>query len=416
MEAHTETPPEGLWSDIERAMDRRAEASSKRRRTLLWSLCTGAAAAVAALLLFLNTEITTTPGTTSEVASVTTTASELPGDETNLEADRIAALDPATGSESAPAPVHFPETVTTREHVRPNGSTPRVEPASIPEQTEVFGSAFLTEPATIPESETDPETTLTPETIPGDNDSSDGPSTGRPATGDERVMRFDDYLDIYIPKPKKRRWQAALYAANISSGTSGNSSVEYSLDATSIGLNSGFTDNSRTVYTDVRHRLPFTVGISVGRDLSEKWSLTSGVTYTRLSSRFLVIDRGRQSSEQVLHNIGIPLSVSYNLWQGKRLSFYLSAGGRVEKSVSGTIVHSYTSGNNAALKRREPVSDRVQWSVGGAIGVQYDFVKIAGLYAEPGVSYYFDNGSDTETIYKAKPFNFGFQLGLRFSL
>ena len=37
-----------------------------------------------------------------------------------------------------------------------------------------------------------------------------------------------------------------------------------------------------------------------------------------------------------------------------------------------------------------------------------------GLYIEPGAKYYFDNGSDIETIRSEKPFNVNLQAGFRF--
>ena len=171
------------------------------------------------------------------------------------------------------------------------------------------------------------------------------------------------------------------------------------------------------VDTDANHRLPFAVGLSVGYRLGNRWSITSGVTYTLLSSRFVVRSGDDHDSwKQTLHNIGIPLSVNYDIWSGKRLSVYLSAGGQVEKSVSGSVTERRVTGGIGGPERRESISDRVQLSVRGSVGVQYDFAKIVGLYAEPGVNYYFDNGSSIETIYKARPLNFGFQMGLRFSL
>ena len=60
--------------------------------------------------------------------------------------------------------------------------------------------------------------------------------------------------------------------------------------------------------------------------------------------------------------------------------------------------------------------DRLQWSVSGAVGFQYNFIDRLGVYVEPGVGYYFDDGSNVLTIYKDKPFNFNFQVGLRFEL
>lgn len=53
----------------------------------------------------------------------------------------------------------------------------------------------------------------------------------------------------------------------------------------------------------------------------------------------------------------------------------------------------------------------LQWSVNGAAGIQYSLLRNVGIYAEPGVSYYFSNGSKNETIYKEKPVNFSLRVG-----
>jgi len=38
------------------------------------------------------------------------------------------------------------------------------------------------------------------------------------------------------------------------------------------------------------------------------------------------------------------------------------------------------------------------------------------VYAEPGLSYYINNGSQTKNFYKDKPWNFNINVGLRFTL
>ena len=48
--------------------------------------------------------------------------------------------------------------------------------------------------------------------------------------------------------------------------------------------------------------------------------------------------------------------------------------------------------------------------------MQYDMVKNIGIFAEPGLSYYFDDRSSLSTIYKDKPLNFSFSFGLRCTL
>ena len=58
----------------------------------------------------------------------------------------------------------------------------------------------------------------------------------------------------------------------------------------------------------------------------------------------------------------------------------------------------------------------LQWSANASMGMQFNINKTVGLYAEPGISYYFDNGSDIKTIYGDKPLNFNLNVGLRFRL
>lgn len=45
----------------------------------------------------------------------------------------------------------------------------------------------------------------------------------------------------------------------------------------------------------------------------------------------------------------------------------------------------------------------MQLSVMGAVGAQYNISNRVGIYVEPGVSYFFDDGSPIETIRKENP-------------
>ena len=57
----------------------------------------------------------------------------------------------------------------------------------------------------------------------------------------------------------------------------------------------------------------------------------------------------------------------------------------------------------------------LQFSLTGAIGAQVNVTRRLGIYAEPGVAYFFDDGSDMQTIRKETPLNFNIQAGLRFT-
>ena len=165
----------------------------------------------------------------------------------------------------------------------------------------------------------------------------------------------------------------------------------------------------------VNHRLPIRFGLSLRYRLDDRWSLESGLAYTRLRSDIKHNDNGvRMNTEQTLSYIGIPIAASYLLSSGRYVNLYVSAGGMVEKMVKGRQHHEYVGRN---LERTESVSIRpLQWSVNGALGVELNINRRFSLYAEPGVGYYFDNDSNIPTYYQDKPFNFNLNVGLRFNI
>ncbi len=160
-----------------------------------------------------------------------------------------------------------------------------------------------------------------------------------------------------------------------------------------------------------KHRTPFVVGMSLRWMLNEDWALESGLTYTRLATD---LSAGSMKGEQKLHYIGIPLKVSRKVWADNRWSVYAGAGGAVEKCVSGRLTVK-DKWQGSEIKRNLDV-DELQWSLQASVGVQYRLAGQLGIYAEPGVAYYFDDGSQVETIRKEKPFLFNVQVGLRFTL
>lgn len=151
---------------------------------------------------------------------------------------------------------------------------------------------------------------------------------------------------------------------------------------------------------DAKHRQPVSVGFSVRKNLGHGLSVESGLMYTYLYSD-LYFGKGNNSVEQKLHYLGIPLRVNWNFVDTRKFSVYLSAGGAIEKCVYGK------------LGDEKQTVDPVQLSVLGALGAQYNLSRRWGLYVEPGISYYFDDGSKVQTIRKERPCSFTLQAGLR---
>jgi long-subunit fatty acid transport protein len=177
-------------------------------------------------------------------------------------------------------------------------------------------------------------------------------------------------------------------------------------------------DTREQAYTDVKHHQPITFGLTLRYNLNERWSVASGLTYSQLSSE-LHSGSGNYyyDDRQTLHYIGLPLNVAYTFWQNQKISAYLSTGGLVEKNVAGRLTSKYYIDNQLETTTREKIStDQLQWSYNTTIGLGYRISNHIGLYAEPGISWYFKNSSELETIYKENPLQFNLRLGLRFTL
>lgn len=151
---------------------------------------------------------------------------------------------------------------------------------------------------------------------------------------------------------------------------------------------------------DMEHHQPISFGLSVRKSLAKGFSLETGLTYTLLSSDAKFADSDRKT-EQKLHYVGIPLKANWNFLDKKLFTLYVSGGGMIEKCVYGKLG-----------TEKETVKP-LQFSVSGAVGAQLNATKRVGIYVEPGVAYFFDDGSDVQTIRKENPFNFNIQAGIR---
>lgn len=179
------------------------------------------------------------------------------------------------------------------------------------------------------------------------------------------------------------------------------------MSSTMTGRQTGIFDNQKkavikdsmqTIQIEhhIHHSQPVRFGLSFRYRLNDRWSVESGLSYTRLSSDITVTEDGVTTmTEQRLNYIGVPLNISYELWKSNHFGLYISAGGAIEKRLD---------------------ASPWQFSLDGAIGAEYKLTNVFSIYAEPGIGYYFKDGSVTPTIYKDHPLNFNLNLGLRFKL
>ena len=210
------------------------------------------------------------------------------------------------------------------------------------------------------------------------------------------------------------RWQFGVgTSGNMTrySSTNGIMPVRYSDVAMAQGSSNAYFSAEplqRDCKETTKHNMPVSFGATVSYALNDRLALTSGLVYTLATSSF---EHGTSSNaskdEQTLHYVGIPLTASYTIWGNSWLKTYVNAGGQADFNVSAKVE---TEGHTADIDK-----DRAQLSVGAAAGVQLNVIKQMGVYVEPGVRYYFDNGSNVQTVFKEHPCNFSLQMGLRWN-
>ncbi len=438
--------PEGLWEDIAASLDRDGLSSGlsrKQHRGRVVKILSGFAAAAAVLLLALI--LWPQPDNSVDVLSDASgqgaaepeeivSGTELPGEEASVDAP---VDDVVSGQWN-------PDAVSVSKNAKDVSSESAVDTQSGKHSRE--GKA----PIDVMKKEVLPEDLLADagEVAGVDHIQQDNASAGAAGIGQEDMQ--EDNLQKYIEKyswpadnvpDMKGRLSAGdkrksiistdIFFSNLPGSADSRSGYE-SLFASPVSLQRDqvhemitvsspgevtlFSDE-KDLNTEVRHRQPVRAGVSFRYDLGRRWSIETGLTYTMLSSD---IDAGSEFRrcliERKLHYIGIPLNASYDFLQKKRWSMYATAGGMLEKCVSGREVAEYVSNGVTSSTDTHEISVReLQWSVNAAVGAEFNFTPLIGIFAEPGVSWFFGNGSQIETIYQDRPFNFNFRVGLRFS-
>lgn len=175
-------------------------------------------------------------------------------------------------------------------------------------------------------------------------------------------------------------------------------------------LMASYKEVRKTYKGEAKHHAPVSVGLQVAFGIVPRLSLSSGFVYTRTSSDFYpYAPHNNYNVHQVLHYVGIPIGLNYELWKSGGFHAYVMAGAEADLNVKNDT-------EEEGVKKENAKRDRVQFSGKASLGAQYDITPNVGLYIEPGAKYYIDNGSEIENTFKDKKLNFNFQFGLRFNL
>lgn len=418
MKGHTEPLPENLWEQLEQELPPAPTA----RIVPMWKRWTAVAAAAGLLALisigtlyYWNRSVPSHVAETVAESLVPTEPATVPASmATEIPSDAVAAV-------TLPSRTPIPQQrSTTSSHPSSTESVEKEEATK--EEQEPFSpeTADTRQPSSRPTRKQhqahdrrrmEENSRLLAASRPhAQNHWSIGVATGN--TFADASIAWNEVSTFYIPNG---------YSDLIQSNTSGSS-----YGAAMLG--NVISQYERTSSTQVRHKQPITVGASVTWQFHRRWAVESGLYYTLLSSDLDINDLSMVNEEQKLHYMGVPLKLRRTLWDTRWLTIYATAGSMIEKCVSAKLTTSrvkaqYGTGNKVLTGNTErgkethaQGSKPWQLSALAAAGVQLNLTQALSLYAEPGVAYYFDDGSALQTIRKEHPCNFHLQMGLRFTV
>lgn len=426
MADYRESVPENLWDDIARELERDAAPIAPRRNVVALWIRRSAVAAMLALALTLGYD--------------RLSRTDMPDTAADSHIARTAVLADALPLSAAPsvASVDTPPTARKAQPARPERATERTAPVETAAQRVEMSSAG--EP--LPDRTPTPTENLAqtraeePKEEPTPHRRADGSSERRPTA---KKALLADAAPTASEKAKtkakasdKGRLTADIYMSGLGGSSdsqrSFNGAMMISADtyrhiaeradppADPLTVVMLYNRNS-PIDTEIKHRQPLRFGFSLRYMITPAVGIESGISYTLLMSN---VNSGGEEcyydEDRTLHYMGVPVNLVWNAWSGKRFSFYLSGGASVEKCVSGHAATRYVlRGRPISSERRSISVAPLQWSLAAAAGLQYNLSRRAGLYVEPGMGYYFDNGSETETAYSRRPLNFNLNMGVRIS-
>ena len=398
LEGGQEEVPAHVWEGVSAGLDKAA----RRRKVALWwrrAAVGGAVAAAVAAVLLLN------PGGSG---------------------DDIVPMDEGSGLIAVVEPVDTSDSVNPEEVLiaqaepvaRPASAGRRAEDAAeaVAELTEAVG---LTEAVELTGTSDTVDVTDTTEKDMKESEINTDPTTEASKKPVSEKTYFP--VDWGEDEEKAAKVKTSLTLSGLTGTNSAQNSARRNLikrpSISKAPAKTGIKETS----TNSTYGIPLSFGAGVKFDFTPKWSLGVGVNYSLLSRKFFgeyhkvnaagIIEEDPISSNitNTQHYIGIPVNAFYNIVNSKSVNFYAYAGGAVEKCIA----DKYTLANTTITHKEVPSG--VQWSANVGIGAEFMIGNHLGLYIDPSLRYYFDNGQP-KSIRTAQPFMLGFEMGLRVRL
>ena len=385
--------PKGLWESIEGRLP--ASKVAPTRSWWGWAAAAGAlaVAGVSAFLFF-------RPISPQEVISVERAESVVAlNDVLPDPSEQIVRLQEAV----APVAVSQP-----KEAQRPEKSAASQKTEALSETAAVQETETVQEPEIVQELEIvqKPEAVQEPELLPWEEFSQE-----------PRVARK-------TPQNKVSVGLAASGAASFSQTAliGGGPLFGVGLDAVSwedspkLGL--AVVNQGKDIESELRHKVPVRLTLGVSYAITDRLSVVSGLSHTLLLSEYKEgTQQNYKSGEQRVEYVGVPINLKYDFYSSTRLDVYASAGLTLDKCIKANRTDDYFLSGENRLKEVISLGEHpFQLSAGAAFGAEYRIYDSLWLFGECGLAYFFNDRSSLEILYKERPLNATFNLGIRVAL
>ena len=381
LENAREDVPEGLWQGIES----RLPAPAKARPAAIWwkiASATGAVAAAVALTVFFSTR-----------PVVQNPVDIIPSQDSGLSQLMETPLAPETGN---------------------------MKPLSI---GQAFGESV---------SETDGEdvTETAGESIVEKSTAGDtAAGTEETAVADETAVREENTAENWIRKyesadfdergeelqgsrKEKRGVVLSAYADALSNSNTAKASDINMLKRPAVPQATTIEETGES-----RYAIPVAAGIGLRFDVSKRFSIGTGVSWSYLTRSFsgqfneldaegaIINQTGYTNIRNSQHYIGIPLNLYVDIIRKDFIDFYAYASGSANYCLS----NRYQMDKS---KSYSPEGSNWQFSAGIGMGVEFIAAKKVGFYIDPSLNYWFTAG-EVSNIRTRQPLMLGLELGIR---
>lgn len=187
-------------------------------------------------------------------------------------------------------------------------------------------------------------------------------------------------------------------------------------DSPKLGL--AVVNQGKDIESELRHKVPVRLTLGVSYAITDRLSVVSGLSHTLLLSEYKEgTQQNYKSGEQRVEYVGVPINLKYDFYSSTRLDVYASAGLTLDKCIKANRTDDYFLSGENRLKEVISLGEHpFQLSAGAAFGAEYRIYDSLWLFGECGLAYFFDDRSSLEILYKERPLNATFNLGIRVAL